>query len=173
MDIKIRNEKEADYLQIKKVNDLAFKQENEGILVDKLRQNPKFIGELSIVAVFEDKVIGHILFFPINIKDNEKTYPSLALAPMSVIPEFQSRGIGGQLIEYGLDRAKRLGFKSVIVLGHKDYYPKFGFKTASRWNIKAPFDLPDDVFMAMELLENGLRGISGVAEYPKEFEEVG
>ena len=94
---KIRKEKKTDYLQIKEVNDLAFNQENEGLLVDKLRLNPKFIAELSIVAVFDDKVIGHILFSPIKIRDDRNSYQSLALAPMSVIPEFQNRGIGGKL----------------------------------------------------------------------------
>lgn len=172
MKIVIRSETEVDYLAIRKVNDLAFKQKNESLLIDKLGFNPRFIGELSIVAVFEDEVIGHILFFPIDIVDNAMIHDSLALAPMSVLPKFQSKGIGGQLIKYGLNAAKKLGFESVIVLGHKDYYPKFGFQPASKWNINAPFDVPDEAFMAIELVNNALVDISGVVEYPPEFAEV-
>ncbi len=77
------------------------------------------------------------------------------------------------MIKYGINTVKKLGFESVIVLGHKDYYPKFGFETASKWNIKAPFDVPDKAFMVIELVENGLLGISGIVRYSKEFEKVG
>jgi putative acetyltransferase len=172
MDINIRHETTNDYLKIRNVNDLAFEQPNEGLLIDKLRLNPNFINKLSIVAEFNGRVIGHILFFPIKIRGVFKTYDSLALAPMAVLPDFQNKGIGGQLITKGLEVAKELGFKSVIVLGHKDYYPKFGFAPASRWKIKAPFDLPDGVFMAIALVPDGLKNVSGMVEYPKEFDEV-
>jgi putative acetyltransferase len=172
MRIYIRHEKAKDYIEIRKVNNLAFGQPNEGLLVDKLRTNPDFIDKLSIVADLNNKIIGHILFFPIKIRKGKTRYVSLALAPMSVLPEYQNRGIGGRLIEKGLETAKRLGFKSVIVLGHKDYYPRFGFASTSKWDIKAPFDLPDDVFMAIELVPDGLKQVTGIVEYPKEFDEV-
>lgn len=154
------------------MNDLAFKQKNESLLIDKLGFNSKFIDELSIVAVFEDEVIGNILLFPIDIMDNEIIHDSLALAPMSVLPKYQGKGIGGKLISYGLIASRKLGFESVIVLGHKDYYPKFGFEPASKWNIKAPFEVPEEVFMAIELVDNALSKISGIVLYPKEFSEV-
>jgi len=172
VNIVIRQEAKSDYKKISEVNDLAFGQPNEGLLVEKLRLNPNFINQLSLVAVNDDKVIGHILFFPIIIKENENKHDSLALAPMSVLPDFQKQGVGSKLILEGLRIAKILKHKSVIVLGHKDYYPKFGFLGASNWGIKAPFDVPDEVFMAMELTENGLWEVSGVVQYPKEFEEV-
>ena len=91
---------------------------------------------------------------------------------MAVRPEFQKSGIGGQLIQQGLKVAEELGFKSVIVLGHEHYYPKFGFEPADKWNIKAPFDVPSNVFMAIELVKDGLKNISGTVIYPKEFETV-
>lgn len=169
----IRQEKVSDFEGIKKVNDLAFGQENEGVLVEKLRENPAFKKQLSLIAEIDVKVIGHILFFPIWIIYGETKHQSLALAPMSVLPDFQKMGIGSQMVSAGLGVAKELGFKSVIVLGHPDYYPRFGFSPASHWNIKAPFDVPDEVFMVIELVESGLQGISGIVEYPKEFEEVG
>ena len=91
---------------------------------------------------------------------------------MSVLPAHQKKGIGGSLIVEGLKVAKSNGFKSVIVLGHEAYYPKFGFLPASKWGIKAPFDVPDIAFMAQELIANGLEEIAGIVEYPKEFDAV-
>lgn len=168
----IRQEKTGHFEGIKKVNDLAFGQENEGILVEKLRNNPDFKKQLSLVAELDGKVVGHILFFPIWIDNGLSKHQSLALAPMSVLPSHQNQGIGGHLIVEGLKVAKTNGFKSVIVLGHEAYYPKFGFLPASQREIKAPFDVPDNVFMTIELSINGLEGISGTVEYPREFDEV-
>ena len=172
MRIEIRKENINDYQGIKNVNDLAFGQANEGLLVEKLRNNPDFMDQLSLVAEFEGKVIGHILFFPIWIIEDQNRYQSLSLAPMAVLPDYQRKGIGSQLVSKGLEISRELGFKSVIVLGHSAYYPKFGFVAANQFGIKAPFDVPDEVFMAMELVPDGLKGISGTVQYPKEFEDV-
>jgi putative acetyltransferase len=172
MKVKLRHETIHDYIGIKTVNDLAFDQPNEGLLIEKLRLNPGFNYKLSIVAEVDGRIVVHILFFPIKIHGDLNIYDSLALAPISVIPAMQNKGIGGQLIKEGLRIAKLLGFNSVIVLGHKDYYPKFGFSPAIQWNIKAPFDLPEGVFMAIELKKDGLKDVSGIVEYPNEFEEV-
>ncbi|MDQ0242938.1 putative N-acetyltransferase YhbS [Bacillus fengqiuensis] len=95
----------------------------------------------------------------------------MALAPVSVVPEYQKKGIGSQLIHTALKNAKERGYHSVIVLGHKSYYPKFGFKTASSWNIKAPFEVPDEVFMALELTADSLKNVQGVVHYSKAFSE--
>ena len=173
MKITIRQETIHDYSQIKKVNDEAFGQENEGNLIDKLRFNPGFIPGLSIVAECNEVIIGHILFFPIKVRGVTASYESLALAPVSVKPEFQNKGIGGQLIIYGLDKARELGFHSVIVLGHKHYYPRFGFEPVGKWGINAPFDVPAEAIMALELVPDGLKGVSGTVEYPEEFDDVG
>jgi predicted N-acetyltransferase YhbS len=154
------------------INDMAFGRELEGILVEKLRKNKKFIKELSLVACMGNEIVGHILFFPITIKTNDSEIISLALAPMSVIPELQGLGIGSELIKKGLEKAKKSGFNSVIVLGHDTYYPRFGFKPASEFNIKAPFDAPNNSFMALELVTNALYNLSGTVEYPNEFNEV-
>lgn len=91
---------------------------------------------------------------------------------MAVRPELQKIGIGRQLIRHGLKTAKELEFKSVIVLGHEHYYPKFGFEPAEKWDIKAPFDVPSNAFMAIELAKDGLKNISGTVIYPKEFDFV-
>lgn len=170
----LREETPKDFKDIFEVNKIAFGQENEAKLIETLRNNTKvFIPELSIVAIENNKIVGHILFTKINIKDDKGNLnESLGLAPMAVRPEFQKKGIGKQLILKGIETAKELGFKSVIVLGHKTYYPKFGFEPAEKWNIKAPFDIPSNAFMAIELQKDGLKNISGTVIYPKEFEMV-
>lgn len=169
-----RQETSDDFEEVFKVNQIAFGQDNEAKLVDALRSNMKvFVPELSIVATENDKIVGHILLTKINIKDNKGNLTeSLGLAPMAVKPELQKKGIGGQLIRTVLETAKDLGFKSVIVLGHENYYPKFGFEPANKWNIKAPFDVPTNAFMAIELDQDGLKNISGTVIYPKEFDTV-
>jgi len=170
--LKIRPEKEEDFAKITEVNDLAFEQKNEGILVERLRKTGRFISELSLVAELEGKIVGHILFYPVTIRSVDSEFLSLSLGPMAVVPELQSLGIGSQLVSEGFQAAKRLGHRSVIVLGHPDYYPRFGFKPASRWNIKVPFDAPDEAFMALELVKDELSGKSGTVEYPEEFQDA-
>ncbi len=172
MKLIIRAEKHEDYSGITEVHDLAFGQKNEGRLVELLRKNPDYIPGLSLIAESDDKIIGHILFFPVVIRGKSAEYPSLSLAPVSVLPEYQGRGVGKQLVSEGLQQAKGMGFQSVIVLGHPGYYPKFGFKLAGNWNIKAPFAVPVNAFFALELRENGLQGVSGTVRYPKEFHDV-
>jgi predicted N-acetyltransferase YhbS len=172
MNIFIRSEKKSDFRDIKKITDLAFKQENEGVMIGKLRENPKYIKDLSLVAIVDDKIVGHILFFPIDIKNESRIITTLSLAPISVHPDFQNKKIGSLLIKTGLKKAKEFGFKSVIVVGHPNYYPRFGFKPASLWNIKLPIEAPDEVFMALELKSDELKDCSGIVEFPKEYQEA-
>lgn len=172
MNLKIRSESQSDYSSITLVNELAFGQQNEGILVEKLRKKQNYNKELSLVALLSAEVVGHILFFPVSIDDGVSQHPTLALAPVSVLPDFQNLGIGTQLIKTGLKKSADVGFQSVIVLGHPGYYHKFGFKPASLFDIKAPLEVADEVFMALELVQGSLSGISGVVVYPNEFRDV-
>ncbi len=180
MPLNIRPETPSDYPGITEVNDLAFGQPAEGKLVEKLRRNPKFVPELSLVAEIGGKILGHILFFSVVVKseagdkgpEGYEEHETLSLAPLSVLPEFQKQGIGGRLIKEGLETCKKLGYGSVIVLGHPEYYSSFGFEPASKWGIKDPFGAPEEAFMALELKEGALEGISGVVEYPEEFSDV-
>lgn len=172
LQIKIRRETEEDYDKIKRVNDLAFGQKNEGLLVEKLRQTVNYIPALSLVAELNNEIIGHILFYPVTVHSAGSEYPTLSLGPMAVIPAFQCKGVGRKLVFEGLEVAKSLGHESVIVIGHPEYYPRFGFRLASKWDIKTPFEVPMEVFLAIELVEGSLRGKSGIVEYPKEFEEA-
>lgn len=170
-EIIIRQETAADFAAVFDVNRLAFGQDNEAMLVDALRANETaFVPELSIVAITGGIVVGHILFTKINIGDGDgNLHGGLALAPMAVRPEYQMRGIGGQLVREGLAVASGLGFQSVIVLGHERYYPKFGFEPTEKWNINAPFEVPSDAFMAIELVAGGLENVTGTVIYPTEF----
>lgn len=170
MRLNLRQEIKEDYKETYEVVKNAFlnaefTDHNEQNLVNKLRKSNTFIKELSIIAEKDSKIVGHILFTKIKIGDNE----SLALAPISVLEEYQNKGVGKELILKGHEIAKSLGFKSVIVLGHPTYYKKFGYKNAIHFNIKAPFDVLEDCFMAIELIDGGLKGVSGVVEYPKVF----
>jgi putative acetyltransferase len=173
MKIEIRQETNADIKDVYALNKSAFLEENEAKLVDMLRSNDAFIPELSLVAISGNEIIGHILFTEIKIYgDGANTTRSIALAPMAVKPEFQKRGVGTKLIAAGLQRAAELGYGSVIVVGHERYYPRFGFVPAEKWNIRCPFDVPPNVFMALELVQDGLKNAVGQVEYAKPFYEV-
>lgn len=169
MTITLRPETSNDYQDISRVNDLAFGQKNEGVIIQSLRKNKIFVPELSIVAEKDGMIIGHILFFPVQIKSKDKSHKSISLAPMAVVPEYQNQGIGSKLVRYGLEKCREKGYQSVIVLGHPKYYPRFGFEKASKCGIIPPFEAPDEAFMAVELVQGGLQGISGVVEYPEEY----
>ncbi len=171
MNITIRKEEERDFKKVYEVNRLAFQQENESKLIDKIRNGENFVPDLSLVAKIDDEIVGHILFSRIKIV-GDSIFESLALAPVAVIPEFQKQGIGAELIKKGIEKAKELGFDSIIVLGHKEYYPKFGFKRASNWSIECPFEVPDEAFMAIELTEKAFEDKAGTVRYPDEFMEV-
>ncbi|MCU9595028.1 N-acetyltransferase [Caldibacillus thermolactis] len=178
MNIIIRQEQVKDYKLTEKVVKCAFANAehsdgNEHNLVSRIRNSDAFIPELSLVAIDNDnsRVIGHILLSKIKIVNDNQVVESLALAPVSVLPEFQNQGVGKLLIRKALKKAKELRFNSVVVLGYPEYYSKFGFKKASTWGIKSPFEVPDEAFMAMELGENTLDKVSGVVEYPNVFFE--
>lgn len=178
MNITIRKELLDDYKITEKVvksafANMEFSDKKEHELVSRIRKSDAFIPELSLVAINKDnkEIVGHILLSKIKIINDNQSAESLALAPVSVLPNYQNKGIGRLLILEALQKAKELGYNSVIVLGHPEFYPKFGFKTASLWEIKAPFEVPDEAFMALELHENTLESVSGVVEYPSVFFE--
>lgn len=168
----IRVEHVDDHAGVDEVNRLAFGQDNEARLVATLRQADGFDPGLSLVAVCDGAVVGHILFSPIRIETDSSDVPALALAPMAVLPELQRRGIGSDLVREGLEACRRAGHAIVVVLGHAEYYPRFGFTPASGFGIRPPFPAPDEAFLALALAPSGLDGISGVVRYPAPFEDV-
>ena len=146
--------------------------QQEQDLVARLRKSDAFITERSLVDQEIDKIVGYALFTKMHVKSKETTHEVLALAPVAVLPEYQGKGIGSQLLHRGLEIAKELGFKVVIVLGHDKYYPKFVFKVASSYGIEAPFEVPESNFMALELIDKGLEDVNGVRIYASAFFEA-
>jgi putative acetyltransferase len=165
----IRRERAEDAPQVREVNLLAFGQPQEADLVDKLREN--CADALSLVAVDDGKIVGHILFTPVTIDGVTHQPAEMGLAPMAVLPDLQRRGIGGALVREGLAILKAEGCPLVIVLGHPEYYPKFGFLPASSFDISCQWEVPDEAFMAVFLQDGGKQELSGRAEYRPEFAE--
>ncbi len=145
----------------------AFGRAEEAQLVAALRRSHSFVPDLSIVAEEEGKVTGHILFTRCSIGNSR--LPVLALAPVAVLPDHQHKGIGKGLIRTGLNKARELGYKAVIVLGHAEYYPIFGFVQADKWQISAPFEVPAENFLALELIPGALEHTTGEVHYAPEF----
>jgi putative acetyltransferase len=171
--ILIRSEQPLDLEGIRNVNIQAFKKENEANLVDAIRKSPNFIPDLSLVAISEDQeLIGHILFSKISIVNDGEEWMTLGLAPMSVLPSLQNIGIGSLLVIEGLKKCKELGYKHIAVLGHPNFYPRFGFQKSKGFHIESPFPVPEEVFMVIELEEGSLKGISGKVNYPPAFHHV-
>jgi putative acetyltransferase len=169
----IRSENKQDYAAVYEVNKLAFDgRDSEPRLVEAIRQSPEYIPDLSLVAIEDDCVVGYILFSRIRIKTGTGDIPAISLAPLAVRPEYQNKGIGSALVKQGLKECTRLGHKIVIVLGHPDYYPRFGFGSAAAAGIKCPFDVPDEAWMALELQPGAMDGVVGEAHYPPAFDNV-
>lgn len=168
--VTIRPERERDHQAIHAVTAAAFGREEEALLIRRLRESEAFIPPLSLVAVAERRVVGHVLFTRVGIESPAGAVPALALAPLSVLPEFQDRGIGARLVREGLKRSRQLGHTIVVVVGHPSYYPRFGFSPARAGGLEAPFPVPDEAFMALALVPRALDGISGTVRYPPPFE---
>lgn len=170
--VMIRAEKNEDIAAIHSVNCQAFGQEEEAILVQRIRESSGFIPELSLVAVKGSQVVGHILFSQIQIETSAENVTVLSLAPMAVLPEFQNSGIGSQLVREGLKKCREMGHTIVVVIGHPQYYPRFGFVPARKKGLDLPFAVPDEAFMVCELAPDALEGIKGMVKYPPEFAEA-
>lgn len=127
---------------------------------------------VSLVAEEGERIVGHIAFSPVRIEPEAAAFRGVGLGPMAVIPELQRRGIGSLLVWEGLARCRARHLDYVVVLGHPHYYPRFGFAPASRFGIRCEWEVPDDVFMAIELHAGALRGITGTAQYEPEFNDV-
>ncbi len=172
----IRTETPFDITDIFAMHNDAFAQDGEARLVNALRKDGDFTADLSLVAIHDDRIIGHVLFPPIMIESDENPGESVAaraLAPLGVDPAFQCQGVGAALLEEGLHACRQLGHRAVIVVGHPGYYPRFGFSTARNFGITAPFPCPDEAFMAIELLPGALDGVHGTVRYPPAFDAEG
>jgi putative acetyltransferase len=161
--IEIRNERPDDIPAIRDVNERAFGQDEEANIVDALRSNGA--AWLSLVATLKEQVVGHIMYSPAEVGQLK----GAGLGPMAVLPEHQRQGIGSKLIEAGNHQLKEVGCPFIVVVGHADYYPRFGFKPARPLGITCEWEVPDDVFMLLVLDPGQMQGVAGMARYRHEF----
>ncbi len=168
--ITIRDESAGDLEAIYSVNEQAFETNAEAELVDLLRMRGKAV--ISLVAEVDDVIVGHILFSPVSIEPPVANWNALGLAPVGVVPSYQRQGIGKALVKVGLERSKQLGVALVVVLGHPSYYPKFGFKKASEYELTNEYQA-DEAFMAIELTPGILKNYEGLVKFAPEFNEIG
>lgn len=165
----IRPEKPEDVAAIRHVNEEAFGGQNEADIIEKLRSRQAFT--LSLVATRTDKVIGHILFSPVTIESESESYAALGLGPVAVLPPYQNKGIGSQIVRTGIEICRKAGHEIIVLVGHPTYYPRFGFLRASTYDLKCEYDVPDEAFMALELRQSALDGRSGTVKFRPEFSE--
>jgi putative acetyltransferase len=166
----IREETAEDISGIREVNKAAFETDGEADIVDLLREKKKFI--FSLVAEIDEQIVGHILFTPASIVYKDDNFDAAGLAPMAVLPGYQKSGIGKALVNKGLELLRDTVYDVIIVLGHPEYYPKFGFELASKYGIIYEHEVPDEAFMVLELKEGVLKHIQGIAKYQPEFSEL-
>jgi putative acetyltransferase len=126
---------------------------------------------VALVAAREHEIVGHVLFSPVTITSTAGMIAGLGLAPLAVVPPLQRRGIGSLLVRRGLAACRAGGHRFVVVLGHPDYYPRFGFVPARRFGVRSTYAVPDPVFMALELEAGALAG-GGTARYQSEFDAL-
>jgi putative acetyltransferase len=169
MEIEIREFDRGDEDAVERVNLAAFETAAEAGLVRRLRASAQPLVEL--VAEEDGEIVGHILFSPATLSA-DADFAAMGLGPMAVIPERQRQGIGSALLRAGLQGCRELGRGAVFVLGHPDYYPRFGFVAASRYGISSHYDVPEPVFMALELVPGALAGKAGKMHYHPAFDSL-
>ena len=167
LQVSVRFEDIGDESAVRTVNQEAFAGPVEAGIVDAVRGSPDSI---SLVATMNDRTVGHILFTPVTIEPAARVRVA-GLAPMAVLPDFQRRGVGRALVRAGLEECRRSGYAAVVVVGHPEYYPRFGFAPADTWGLEYADRVPREVFMAVELEDNALSGCAGVVRFRPEFAE--
>ena len=166
----IRPENTNDIDRIREINISAFGEESEASLIDALRKSG--VPLISLVAEEDKTVIGHIMFSPVTIDNGCSSISVAGLAPMSVLPEFQKKGVGSMLVNEGLKYCQQTGYSAVVVLGHPEYYPRFGFVPSAQYSIKSEYDVPENVFMIIELREGALKDCHGTVKYHEVFMQL-
>lgn len=167
MEIEIRPENENDHSETEALTREAFWDVykpgcDEHLVLHNMRHIPAFIPELDFVAVYQDRIIGHIIYSKAKVIDqNDLAHDVLSMGPVSVLPEYQGKGIGSQLIKHSTAVAAKMGFNAVIIFGNPEYYSRFGFKNAEKYNITTSQGDNFDAFMALELYEDSLKGVEG------------
>ena len=166
MKISVRFEGPHDATAVREINEQAFGGLQEARIVDALRDSPDSI---SLVATVDERVVGHILFTPVTIEPHAARVRVAGLAPMAVRPEFQRSGVGSALVRAGLEECRGRGYAAVVVVGHPEYYPRFGFVPAHTKRLECEYPVPREAFMTIELEAGALTGRAGVVRYRPEF----
>lgn len=167
--IAIRHEIPADYRAVEELTREAFwgsmthpACDGEHLIVHKLRKQPSFVPALDFVAEIDGVIVGHIIYSLAKVvMPTGQEIEVLTFGPISVMPQYKRMGIGSALMRHSIAEAKRLGYRAIVFYGHPDYYPRFGFQRASRFNITAPDGSSFDALMAMELFDGALDNVSG------------
>ncbi len=169
MNLVIRPEEPKDYAAVHIVNATAFETPAEANLVEVLRKEAH--SYLSIVADEDGEIVGHIMFSPVTLAGHTDL-KIMGLGPVAVVPEKQGKGIGSALVNARLERCKQLDYGAVVVLGHKGYYPRFGFTPSVGYSIGCEYDVPPEVFMLVELVPGYLQGAKGIIQYHAAFNDM-
>ena len=167
--IAIRAEQHGNIQEIRSLLVAAFEGEAEAKLVDALREANRMV--VSLVAVEQDRVVGHIAFSEVTIDSNPDEVRLVGLAPVAVTPERQGEGVGKQLIANGMDACRRLGYDAVVLLGEPAYYQKFGFRPAAAFDLDSQYNA-GDAFMAVELRKGSLTNCRGTVRYCPMFDDL-
>lgn len=165
----IRTEEQKDWDTVHALNVSAFDTPAEANLVDALREEAQPL--ISLVAEDNAEILGHIMFSPVSLPGHPELF-IMGLAPMAVAPEHQGEGIGSALVRAGLEQCRQLDFGAVVVLGHPAYYPRFGFSPSARFGIGCEYDVPEEVFMIVELNPGYLDAASGKVKYHAAFSDL-
>ena len=169
--IEVRHEQPQDVDAVRALNQIAFGQASEASIVDAIRAVCSDL--ISLVAVDEGQIVGHIFFSPVSVSGESGTVQGMGLGPMAILPEFQRQGIGSTLVQAGIDAVKEKGAPFIVVVGHPEYYPRFGFSPASRHGLAPQWDgIPDEAFMVLILDAKVETDLSGVARYRDEFDQA-
>ena len=166
----IRPETPADREAVRGLIETAFERSAEADLVEALRNRSE-----TVTLVAEEsggRVVGQIVFSPVRVEGHD-ALTSMGLAPVAVAPERQRSGVGSALVRTGLQACREQGVELVVVLGHPEYYPRFGFRPASTLGLRSEYEVPDEVFMALELVPGALAGVEdAVVRYSEPFAEL-
>ena len=164
----IRDERLSDHSAIDALHRTVFRGSGEAMLIEALRGEGLVL--VSLVAVRDEKVVGHIMLSTLQLKVEDRDVAAAALAPLAVSPGLQRKGYGSSLVKAGIEAVRVTGCGAIIVLGHPDYYRRFGFSADLTRNLIAPFRGP--AFMGLELSPGVLAGREGSVTYPPAFRSL-